>query len=368
MGAIWFSRACFLGTVGELIGYKAGIALDEHQMADFSPTEYKDHFSGDLDKALRVRSEEFEEIIASLLYAVGNISSPNIAPLGVGLFHQFKHDPRQLRLYTQLVEAMSERLAALVFDNEPAPVPNTPLAESTFDSFLAHASRLSSTLGSERVLGFNRTEFAEYAYATFGEQGLSIAHQMIADFNAEIHRSPWLGFRQISFKDTVELSELFKSESLRTSHGTFLDQRFIDFLNAHEADVGQMNWRKFEGLVGEYFLREGYIVDLGPGRGDDGIDARIWTEKPEPGDPATIIVQCKRQKNEIAKVIVKSLWADLIAEGAKSGLIVTTSKLAPGAANTISARQYPIQVVDGNAVTRWLRSMRSPEMGPFLAE
>lgn len=368
MGAIWFSRASFQGTVGELIGYKAGLALDASQMADLSPEEYKDHFIGDLDAALRVRSEVFEEIVAGILYRVGNISSPEIARVGIKLFHHLKGRSDELRTYMRLLDAMYARLANLISGEHEAGQTDAEDGESTLAAVVGQLTSLNATMANGRILKFDRREFAEFAYANFGEQGLALAHRMIADFNAEIHRSPWLGFRQTDFKDIVALEELFRSESLHTSRGTFLDQRFIDFLSANEADVGKMNWRKFEGLVGEYFTREGYVVSLGPGRGDDGIDARVWTEKPGPGDPATIIVQCKRQKEEVAKVIVKSLWADVIAEGAKSGLIVTTSRLSPGSAKTISARQYPIEVADGATVVKWLRAMRSPIAGPFLAE
>jgi restriction system protein len=223
-------------------------------------------------------------------------------------------------------------------------------------------------MGSANILRFDRKEFAQFAYTSFGEAGYALAVGMIDDFNADIHRNPWLGYREQKFDDIVALNELFRSESLTTTNGTFLDQRFIDYLHANEPDISKMNWRKFEGLVGEYFTREGYLVELGPGRGDDGIDARVWPKERAPGDPATIVVQCKRQKEAISKVVVKSLWADLIAEGAHSGLIVTTSKLSPGADKTCKVRQYPIEVVDGKSVTRWLEAMKSPKAGMFLAE
>jgi restriction system protein len=363
MGAIWFSRAKLLGTVSEMVGYKAGLALDGPQVVELSPEDYRDYFIGDMDNAVRVRSEEFEEIIAGLLYGVGNIESPSIAPGSIRMFHRLKDRPEELEVYLSLVDAMSDRLAALL----PSGSANTETDDEDKSRY-RRITRPVSMMGSEAVLSFDRKEFAYYAYIMFGEVGFSLARRMIDDFNADIHRNPWWGYRERTFEDVVALTELYRSESLRTSNGTFIDQRFIDYLSANEQDVGKMNWRKFEGLVGEYFVREGYLVELGPGRGDDGIDARIWPKERIPGDPATIVIQCKRQKELISKIVVKSLWADVVAEGAKSGLIVTTSRLSPGAEKTRVARQYPIGVADGTCVLRWLEAMKSPKAGMFLAE
>lgn len=363
MGALWFSRAKLSGTVSEMVGYKSGIALDLNQIIEFTSESYREYFIGDMDSAVRVRSEEFEEIIAGLLYGVGNIASPSIAPASIKMFHRLKDRPDELNAYLALLDAMSDRLSARL-STEFEEQTTTPLHTSVYD----RVTRPVKMMGQDAFIGFDRKEFAQHAYAKFGETGYSLAASMIQEFNEDLHRSPWTGFREKEFEDVVALSELFASESLRTSSGTFLDQRFIDYLSANVSDLQTMNWRKFEGLVGEYFTREGYHVELGPGRGDDGIDARLWPEKRAEGDPATIIVQCKRQKESISKVIVKSLWADLVAEGAQSGLIVTTSRFSPGAKQTRTVRQYPIELVDGVAVIKWVESMRSPKAGIFLAE
>ena len=48
--------------------------------------------------------------------------------------------------------------------------------------------------------------------------------------------------------------------------------------------------------------------------------------------------QCKRQKEKVGKVVVKALWADVQHEKASPGLIVTTSRLSPGAKEVCAAR------------------------------
>ena len=51
---------------------------------------------------------------------------------------------------------------------------------------------------------------------------------------------------------------------------------------------------------------------LGPGRGDDGVDIRLWPEATRgEGEPATVLVQCKRERRKVAKATVKALWADV---------------------------------------------------------
>ncbi|MFM9587267.1 restriction endonuclease, partial [Streptomyces caniscabiei] len=92
----------------------------------------------------------------------------------------------------------------------------------------------------------------------------------------------------------------------------------------------------------EWFQREGYDVELGPGRNDGSIDVRLWQPGAAPGAPPAVIVQCKRQTRKIERIVVKALYADVLAEGAGAGLVVTTSDISPGAARDIAARAYPI--------------------------
>jgi len=83
-------------------------------------------------------------------------------------------------------------------------------------------------------------------------------------------------------------------------------------------------------------------------------------------NPPAIIVQCKREKRKIGKVVVKALWANVPAERADSGLIVTTNDISPGAAKVVEAQAYPITVANLREVQRWLRAMRKPEAGVVL--
>ncbi len=125
----------------------------------------------------------------------------------------------------------------------------------------------------------------------------------------------------------------------------------------------EMHWRKFEELAAEFFHREGYHVELGPGSNDDGVDVRIWQRNSEPTDKPLCLVQCKRQKAKVNRVIVKGLYADVQYEGAEYGVIVTTSELSPAARSTVAARGYPIQEVEREGLKKWLSVLRTPGTG-----
>ena len=171
--------------------------------------------------------------------------------------------------------------------------------------------------------------------------------------------------RELAVKDLVELKSLFESELLPVD-GTFFDQRFVNYL-AHKPDLlKEINWRQFEGLAAEWLARSGYTVELGSGRNDGGVDVRAWNTGEVRGTPPAIIVQCKREKGKIGKVVVKALWADVYAEKAQSGLVVTSNDISPGAQKVIDARAYPVTIANRKAVESWLTEMRQPFSGVIL--
>jgi restriction system protein len=79
-------------------------------------------------------------------------------------------------------------------------------------------------------------------------------------------------------------------------------------------------------------------------------------------------VQCKRQKDKIDKMVVKSLFADVEHHKAQSGLIVTTSSLSKGARQVCIARNYPIQEANRDTIGKWVKGMRTPNAGVFLGD
>lgn len=127
---------------------------------------------------------------------------------------------------------------------------------------------------------------------------------MLKGINADLHRSALSFFRQTDWEDVAELAELFTSENLKTPHGKYFDQRFVDFLSHNFASIDNINWRKFEGLTCEFFHQIGLHVEIGSGRDDGSIDARVWPRPEEAEGPPLIVVQCKRQKQKVAGVFL----------------------------------------------------------------
>jgi restriction system protein len=324
--AISLSRQTLLDSLIEIAGYKAGVVVDEDEVTKMTEGTSVGEFLASGRAGLRIRSEEIEEATAQLLYAVGNTESPNTLPIGVELHHRYKSDPKMFETLQGVLGIYIEVMPKIIAVGKP---------------------------GSKLDPGPLLTACAK----AHGKPGLDIAMEMLEGANRDMHRSPWGSVRLVDWKDEVELKELFESEKLETPHGRFFDQRFIDYLHRNFDDIDSINWRKFEGLTAEFFEREGFRVEIGPGRGDDGIDVKVFPKEAAPGVPPLIIIQCKRQKAKIDKVLVKSVYADMLWEKAESGMIVTTSTFAPGAETTRTARAYKIEPADRETVREWIGKM-----------
>ena len=332
MGAIWFKRAELIGASSDTIGYKAGLALSRQEIADYTlGMGIDDWWTGDDDQQLRVRSEEFEQAIEQLLYSVGNIPTPSVVRPDIALYHRYKEDPNSLATLQSVLKIL-QRLA---------PGPDSQLDPESF---------------------------VRESKAHFGDLGERMSREFVDGLELFQHVNPWKRVRRRQWKDVADLKDLFESASLNTQYGNFIDQRYIDYLATNSERLDEIHWRKFEALTAEYFVKEGWKVELGPGGNDDGVDVRVWRADADPTAPPAILVQCKRQKEKVGKVVVKAMWADVIAEKAESGLIVTTSALAPGAARVSAVREYPVRQADRKELRKWLETMRTPGTGAFLSE
>ena len=338
MGAIWARSMSIAGHLGELVGYKAGLALTREELADHlvDAPDIRDAILEPEDRWVRVRSEEYESAVSGLLYRVGNLPTPHPLPPVLAVFQRYQHEPT----HNEVLEEVLTRCVELLADE----VPNTPQGAS-----LDHSHLL------------------ETVAAEFGRPGLSIATALLEAIARGQQASPWVHRRWFDWEETAQLRDLFLSEGLETQYGTFLDQRFIDYLARNFQRIDEIHWRKFEGLAGEFFERGGVRVEMGPGRGDGGVDVRVWAPMDDVAKPPLVLVQCKRQQQKVSQVIVKALWADVSDERARSGLIVTTSALTPSAEAVRTARGYPIAAVERQTLRNWIEKLRSPGSGTFLA-
>ncbi len=334
MGSIVFEKEVLADSLSETVGYKAGLALSIEQICDhLSGTRYPDLILMSEQGICRMRSEEYEDLFFKLLHRVGYTKEEyNGDSTGIWMYHKYR-DSKDFSAYEGVTEIFIKMWPELV--------------------------QAAVAMGVKKI---DPEPFMRQAVRQFGKIGLQLAVERIQVLNNAVNLSPHSGVRFIEWAGVQELTSLFAGSKNAPDYGAFFDQRFIDYLSVNPDMVNQMHWRKFEEMTAEYFHREGFTVELGPGGNDDGVDVRIW--RPGAGGTAPHgIVQCKRQKDKIEKVIVKSLMADLTFEKADIGLIVTSSELSPGAKKTITARGYPIQEVNKEGIVAWLSKLRSPGTG-----
>jgi restriction system protein len=333
--AINISTSDFYESLVEFLGYKSGLVVDRSDVIMMLKEDEQLSEFGVLEEGswIRIRSEVYEEITEYLLYRVGRLEQRSNAPPGVAMFHKYKKNPKMLAIVQDVGE-----------------------------EFVRH---LESTLADPKTTSIDPTPFVSAMEAKHGLDGAIIAYNFMESLHVYLVRSPW-GQPAAQYENTIELKGLFDSEGLAPFYGKFVDQRYIDFLYKNFERIDGINWRKFEALTGEFFDREGFYVELGPGRNDDGVDVRLWPKQPAADQPPTVVVQCKRQKAMVEKIVVKALYADVLSEKARSGLIVTTSKLSVGAQKVLKARQYPIEQADRDTLKEWVTNMRKPGDGCFL--
>lgn len=163
---------------------------------------------------------------------------------------------------------------------------------------------------------------------------------------------PWDG--------ATPLSDLYDVELKPTDPECYLYQRFIDFIAARGEALYKIHWRNFERLCAEFFKRRGYIVKLGPGRSDGGVDIRVWRKiKLRSQCPPLVMIQCKRLKSggRVKVEIVKAFWTDVNFEKAQSGLIVTSGSIMPAGKRIANTRRWPLSFAEGTKVRKWVYSM-----------
>jgi restriction system protein len=336
VGGIWLRTREFGGSLSETAGYKSGLALEEARLrellhdggyADLWPTE---------DGVMRIRSEEYEEVFAYVLHRLG-IGPRRVSPsVLIPVRHRVKDDPKLGPLFEPVAAMFVAFLQQAVKGPVGPPIDSKPF----LDEVMEH----------------------------HGVEGALLATQMLESVRAALEQSPWSRVRTTEWQTVRDLEELFDSEKLDSPHGEYFDARFANFLAASFDEIDKIHWRQFEGLAAEFFKSEGFAVELGPGRSDGGVDIRLWPDGDAQGKPAAVLVQCKRQKAKIANTVVKALWADVVAEGSESGLVVTTSSFSPSAAALRTSRGYPVTGVERATLREWVTRMRVPGAGFFLGE
>lgn len=336
MGGMIFEPEVLGDTLAETCGYKAGLALSLEALCDhLSATQYADILVASETSMVRLRSEEYEELFYKLLHRVGYTEEEYDGDTtGIGLWHKYQGTDLE-QIYLGVVQLFTEVWPTIMDD----------------------------ALKSGKT-SLDPSPFFEAVRKKFGQVGIQLALEKLDAIDKGMNLSPHSGLRYTAWKNVEDLEGLFSGNAKKPEYGTFFDQRFINYLNANTDRLGDIHWRKFEELTAEFFEREGFNVELGPGSNDDGVDVRVWEDsQDQKNDPPHFIIQCKRQKSKIEKVVIKGLYADVAFQEASYGLIVTSSELSPGARETISVRGYPIREVNNHGVKDWLTALRVPGTG-----
>lgn len=336
MGGMWFDPEVLGDSLSETAGYKSGLALSIEEMCDhLTHTRYADLLRDSETQVVRIRSEDYEDLFYKLLHRIGYTKEEYDGDItGARLFHKYRG--------TEL-EPVNEGVLKLF----------TEIWPELIKKAMADGSKL-----------IDPTPFLRSALERYGSKGADLALERIQLLDQGMRLSPHSGLRYTEWKSVEALLSLFKGGSGDAEFGEFIDQRFVNYLIANHDRLSDMHWRKFEELTAEYFHRQGFTVELGPGANDDGVDVRVWkAEHNVKIDPPHILIQCNRQKAKIEKIVVKGLYADMQHYDAECGLIVTSSELSPGAKETILARRYSINEVDNSGLRMWLKALEKPGSG-----
>lgn len=339
MANISMKRNEVLSLISEKAGYKSGISINYNCMIKYFDQRDKEIFGGDKESFIRFRPEEYEQAFFNVLYGVGYLRVEKPSPHAFEFLHKYKNDAEKFETFQNILQMRNEWMKEEV------------------DRNIANGGK-----------SLDPTTFIDKSERVYGNIGLQMCREVLMGIIEYGNASPWSDFRRIEWHDSIELKQLFESEALEASYGTFIDQRYIDYLYRNFDDIDGMHWRKFEALTCEYFSKEGYYVEIGKGRNDEGVDARIWPKMDDKEAPPTMLIQCKRQKDKISKTIVKALWADVTYEKAESGLIVTSTAISPGAKKTMIARGYNVTYAERDTLRQWIKKMRTPFEGYFLGE
>jgi Restriction endonuclease len=130
-------------------------------------------------------------------------------------------------------------------------------------------------------------------------------------------------------------------------------QELYDHFVRRPEDLHRLHWRDFEILLFRIFQNQGFETELGPGRGDDGVDLRLWQRDPI-GDILTL-VQAKRYTmgNKIDLTQVAALYGISEIESADKALFVTTSSYAPVARRFAARTSGSLELAERHDIVKW---------------
>ncbi len=311
-----------LDLLSDELAYRSGILLSQREVREVAvhvPDEsVREVLLRDLDGVIYRASDIYADLARGLRVVIGNLSDDQ--------------------------PAMLRRMDASVAVSAAGYDPSRIMMEFVD----VGSARSDKTLGEDAIIEVQRRTGAPREVVT-------AVFLMIAD-HLEREATPFLPDR-VSWDGAVPLADLFGAELIPIDADAYVDQRFLDFLAARGERLDEIHWRNFERLCAEFFRRLGFVVHLGPGSKDGGIDLRVWND--DNHQTPFLLVQCKRyDEDRLVKIeTVKALWEDVRFEGAEHGLIATTSRISPGGKRVAESRAYRLGFAENARVREWSQSM-----------
>lgn len=120
-----------------------------------------------------------------------------------------------------------------------------------------------------------------------------------------------------------------------------------------------LKWREFEELVADLLLKDGYKVDLGPGRSDGSKDS-IAVKELGGVSPCMSVWQAKKLKpgNKVGINVIRELADTRNEHKASKGMVVTTAYLTRGALARVQQDHYILGKADKDDLMQWIRKVK----------
>lgn len=246
----------------------------------------------------------------------------------------------------------------------------SPATEVEIDEFLAQCPFDNESQDDEFQIDYTNILLGdeEQAYIELDDNGFLLFQKSVADWSGV---NAWLGaddwpiiydgkvtstseftvLRQTRYnKQQLDVTET-KIEISRLSPSFKILEQLIQ--NGINIDV--LGWREFEELIAELLSKDGYSVELGPGRSDGGVDIIATKDLKEVGSFKTIWQAKKlRQGKKVGLSLIRELADTRLEQKASKGIIVTTAFLTSGALERVKRDEYVLGKVDRSDLQKWI--------------
>lgn len=169
-------------------------------------------------------------------------------------------------------------------------------------------------------------------------------------------------------KDFTDYFRFKWFQKLLASEYDSAHQELYEYFAQHPRRLEEIHWREFEKLLASVLQNNGFRVALGPGRGDGGVDIRLWSH--DAVSETLTLVQAKRQnRNNPVKIDAVRSFAQVITdEGANRGLFVTSSTYSPQVKRFAETKSWILQLADSRDVSSWCARASLTLKDQYLAE